>query len=119
MLAQLTTTRAGTCVSRASLRAVVVKSESETSHAMPVPPMIEAVLRAASPSKSSIATFAPTRPRRVAVSSPNPEAPLVTIAAWSRGNSSEHRVVLLQPFGHGAAVRIDDLFKPAQGPHAR
>src|SRR5262245_37212042 len=79
--AQLMRMRATPCLSRACARAATAWSESVTSQATAMPPIVSATLRAPSRLTSRQATLAPAPASMAAVAAPSPEAPPVTIAA--------------------------------------
>ena len=81
--AQLTTSRAGPCVSRALANAASAEALSATSQAAASPPMRSAIASAAASLRSTTVTRQPACANAVAVAAPSPDAPPVTIAACS------------------------------------
>src|SRR6185312_5519185 len=75
--AQFTSTRAGPWVAAASAMAASAEAASETSQ------ISAATVSASLALRSQTATLAPCAASRRAVAAPNPDAPPVTMAAWS------------------------------------
>src|SRR5947209_1603024 len=83
MPAQLTSTRAGPWALVAWAIAASAEAASETSQATATPLISAATVSASLALRSHTATLAPCAARRRAVAAPNPDAPPVTMAAWS------------------------------------
>jgi hypothetical protein len=83
MPAQFTSTRAGPWAAAALAIAASAEAASETSQITAVPPISAATVSASVALRSQIATLAPCAASRRAVAAPNPDAPPVTMAAWS------------------------------------
>src|ERR1700742_362976 len=83
MPAQFTSTRAAPCALDAAATAASAEAPSATSQATATPPISAATVSASFALRSHTATFTPALASRRAVAAPNPDAPPVTIAAWS------------------------------------
>ena len=83
MPAQFTSTRAGPWAAAALAMAASAEAASETSQITATPPISAATVSASLALRSQTATLAPCAASRRAVAAPNPDAPPVTMAAWS------------------------------------
>src|SRR5206468_12578973 len=86
MPAQLTSTRAGPWALVACAIAASAEAASETSQVTATPLISAATLSASLALRSQTATLAPCAASFRAVAAPSPDAPPVTMAAWSFNN---------------------------------
>jgi hypothetical protein len=83
MPAQFTSTRAGPWAAAALATAASAEAASETSQITATPPISAATVSASVALRSQTATLAPCAASFRAVAAPSPDAPPVTMTAWS------------------------------------